>query len=92
MPRPIKYQKADLEALIKDKEEKGIPIKAACREKGWPYVSVNKALKKYGLAIPKKYAETKARLAGTPTPAEPKAKKTKKPKAVVAPAPTPVTA
>ena len=86
MPRPIKYQKEELEALIKDKQEKGIPIKAACREKGWPYVSVNKALKKYGLAIPKKYAETKARLAGTPV-----AKKTKKPKAV-APAPTPVIA
>ncbi len=91
MPRPIKYQKADLEAMIKLKEEKGIPIKLQCRESGIPYVSINKALKKYGLSIPKKYAETKARLAGKIAIA-PKVKKTKKPKAAAPVDPTPVTA
>jgi len=64
MPRPEKYHKEDLEALIKDKEERGIPVKKNCAEKGWPYVSVVKALKKFDIKIPRKYAETKARLAG----------------------------
>lgn len=91
MPRPIKYTQQDMEGLIRDKEEKGIPIKANCREKNWPYVSVNKAMKKYGLSIPKKYAEVKARLAGGAAPAVAKPKKTKKPK-VVAATPTPVVA
>lgn len=90
MPRPIKYEKAELEAMIKDKEEKGLPIKLQCREKGYPYVSVNKALKKYGLSIPKKYAEVKASLAGRAA-VEPKAKKVKKAKVAVA-TPTPVAA
>ena len=90
MPRPIKYEKSELEAMILAKEEQGLPIKLQCREKGYPYVSVNKALKKYGLSIPKKYAEVKAKLAGTTKP-EPKAKKVKKAKVVVA-TPTPVVA
>lgn len=86
MPRPIKYTQQDMEGLIRDKEEKGIPIKANCREKNWPYVSVNKAMKKYGLSIPKKYAEIKARVASqsaVPTPTA-SAKKVKKAKAAVA--------
>ncbi len=91
MPRPIKYEKAELEEMIRDKEEKGLPIKLQCRTKGYPYVSVNKALKKYGLSIPKKYAEVKARLATVEVKPEPKAKKVKKAKVVVA-TPTPVAA
>lgn len=81
MPRPEKYHKEDLEALIKDKVEKGIPIKKACRERKpepWPYVSVNKAIKKFGLQIPRTYAETKARLTGV----EVKPKRVRKPKFV----------
>lgn len=80
MPRPIKYEKAELEEMIKIKEEKGIPIKRQCVEKKYPYVSINKALKKYGLFIPKKYAEVKARLAAEAgsTPVPPKPRKSKK--------------
>jgi len=66
MSRPIKYERAEIEAMIKEKEEKGVPIKLQCRLKGYPYVSINKSIRKYGLAIPKKYAEVKARQVGTP--------------------------
>lgn len=57
MPRPIQYEKTQMEELIRIKETEGKPIKAQCREKGWPYVSVNRAITRYGLKIPKKYAE-----------------------------------
>jgi hypothetical protein len=66
MPRPVQYSKEDMEALIQDKLERGIPVKANCMLKNWPYVSVNKALRRYGLSIPRKYAEVKARVAGQP--------------------------
>lgn len=64
MPRPVQYSKEDMESLIRDKLERGIPVKANCALKKWPYVSVNKALRRYGLTIPKRYAEVKHRLAG----------------------------
>lgn len=76
MPRPIQYTKEDMEELIRLKLEEGIPVKASCLAKQYPYVSVNKALRRYGLAIPRKYAEVKARVAGKPqvvvSPAKPR--------------------
>ena len=60
MPRPVFYTKEDMESLINDKLTKGIPVKEGCRNRKWPYVSVNKALRKYGLRIPRTYAEVKA--------------------------------
>lgn len=84
-----------MESLIKDKLEKGIPIKSSCRAKSWPYVSVNKALRKYGLAIPRTYAEAKAKASGrapeATTPAKapkPRQPKTKAPEPVQAVNPT----
>lgn len=61
MPRPIRYTESDIKELISIKETKGIPIKEQCRTKepAWPYVSVNRAIKRYNLHIPKKYAEVK---------------------------------
>jgi len=62
MPRPVIYSEVDIKELITIKETKGIPIKEQCRlkqPKAWPYVSINRAIRRYGLAIPKKYAEIK---------------------------------
>ena len=83
MARPIIYTREDMEALISDKVEKGIPIKTNCRTKAWPYVSVNKAIRKYGLSIPRTYAQAKAKAAGKPVEPSPvpKAKKTRQLKA-----------
>ena len=89
MPRPIQYEKKDVEELIKLKLERGIPIKASCLDKGWPYVSINKALRRYGLSIPKKYAEVKAKYASTMPKNKPR--KVSKPKIEVQVAVTPPT-
>ena len=59
MPRPIRYTESDIKELIRIKETEGKPIKEQCRIKEWPYVSVNRAIKRYGLHIPRKYAEVK---------------------------------
>jgi aromatic ring hydroxylase len=80
MPRPICYTEDDIKEMIRIKETLGKPIKEQCREKTekmegghkWPYVSINRAIRRYGLKIPKKYAEIK------------KANAAKKPEAVVA--------
>lgn len=89
MARPIIYTKEDMESLVNDKLTKGIPVKTNCRLKGYPYVSVNKALRKYGLSIPRTYAQAKAKAAGKPIEpgTTPKATKTRKPK-VKAPEPS----
>ena len=80
MPRPVFYTKEDMESLINDKLTKGIPVKEGCRNRKWPYVSVNKALRKYGLRIPRTYAEVKAKGSPVVILAAPKPKKPRKPK------------
>ena len=63
MSRPVIYSKEKIEEIIALKSEKGIPVKQTCRDQKMPYVSVNRAIKRYQLSIPKKYAETAKKIA-----------------------------
>lgn len=71
MPRPICYTEDAIREMIRIKESEGKPIKEQCRERTeqlldghkWPYVSINRAIRRYGLKIPKKYAEIKRAVA-----------------------------
>ena len=61
MPRPIMYTKEQMLELIRVKEEEGTPIKKQCRELGWKYVSINRAMIRYNLLNPLKYARREGR-------------------------------
>lgn len=61
MPRPIKYSKEKILELIRVKEEEGIPIKRQCREQDLKYVSVNRAMRRYNLLNPLKFARREGR-------------------------------
>lgn len=56
MPRPVKYTKEQILGLIRVKEEEGTGIKEQCRQNDWKYVSINRAMKRYGLLNPLKFA------------------------------------
>jgi len=61
MPRPVKYTKEFIRELIRIKEEEGIPVKKQCRDNGYKYVSVNRAMFRYKLLNPLKFARREGR-------------------------------
>ena len=62
MPRPVQYKVEDIQEMIRIKETEGKPIKQQCTEQKIPYVSINRAFARYGLKIPRKYADVKRSL------------------------------
>jgi len=56
MSRQIKYSKNDIVELLRVKAVDGVPLEEQCERKGWQYISVNRAMKRYGLKNPKKFA------------------------------------
>jgi hypothetical protein len=61
MARDIKYTKEQVLELVKDKEVDGIDIRKACDAKGWKYVTINAAMKRYGIKTPLRFARRKDR-------------------------------
>lgn len=51
------YKGELIKRIILAKLKNGIPVKATCRELGVPYVSIIKAMNRYGIKIPKKGAK-----------------------------------
>ena len=53
--RPVIHTKEQVEKMIRVKIMEGTSIKAQCKNDDKIYVSVNAAMKRYGLKIPKKF-------------------------------------
>jgi hypothetical protein len=56
MSRPIKYSREEIIELLYVKATDGIPLEVQCEKKDWKYISVNRAMKRYNLKNPKKFA------------------------------------
>jgi len=63
MPRPVKYDKEAIAEMLELKAKDGTPLKEQCKSKGWAYISVNRATKRYGLKNPLKFAKRVGRRA-----------------------------
>lgn len=53
--RPVVHTEEFVRNMIKIKVTEGVAIKRQCKTQGLSYVSVNAAIKRYGLKVPKKF-------------------------------------